>query len=87
MHLIIGNFHQDDFSCIAQLKPTAETMSRIKNEYKGQMWDISIIKKKLQENLENKVGQSDSLILGQILIKLILETSNLTSLILRRNAW
>jgi hypothetical protein len=57
MFLSLGDFHQDDFSCMVKLQPTEKTTIIITNEYRGFIQRISIIEqKKLIASLKKQVG-------------------------------
>jgi hypothetical protein len=58
MFLTLSDFHQEDFSCIAKLKPIKSTSIIITNEYRGFKDKISMIpQKKLSAHLQHKSGK------------------------------
>jgi hypothetical protein len=54
----LSDFQQDDFSCMAKLKPIENATIIIINRYRGSRDNIPIIaQKKLQASLKHKVGK------------------------------
>lgn len=58
MFMSLSDFQQDDFSCMAKLKPIENATIIITNRYRGSKDNIPIIaQKKLHASLKHKVGK------------------------------
>lgn len=82
MNLIPGDFHQEDFSYMAKLKPTEEATIRITNEYqRSYVGYLNNWTKKTASNSLKKSRQRESLSLGQILNRFSLKLQSWLSFI------